>query len=68
MGLTVALVGDASGYLDAITGEGIGLALSEGLAAGDALAAGGRATAATLAPYARAHRRTRSTGARLVSG
>ena len=58
------LVGDAAGYVDAITGEGIGAALRQGLAAGDALAAAltaaGRRrplplTAAALAGYARAH-------------
>lgn len=59
------LVGDASGYIDAITGEGIGAALRHGLAAGDtlaaALAAAGRKRSAplpasALEPYARAHR------------
>jgi flavin-dependent dehydrogenase len=56
------LVGDAAGYVDAITGEGIGAALRQGLAAGNTLAlaltsAPRRApiTAAVLAPYARAH-------------
>ncbi|HXU71333.1 MAG TPA: NAD(P)/FAD-dependent oxidoreductase [Polyangia bacterium] len=58
------LVGDAAGYVDAITGEGIGAALRQGLAAGDALAAAiavvGRRPpaplpAAALAGYARAH-------------
>ena len=58
------LVGDAAGYVDAITGEGVGAALRQGLAAGDAIgkaiAAAGRRTrapldAAALAPYARAH-------------
>jgi flavin-dependent dehydrogenase len=36
----VLLVGDASGYLDALTGEGIGAALSEATALADSLAAG----------------------------
>jgi flavin-dependent dehydrogenase len=33
------LCGDAAGYLDAITGEGVGLALRTGMAAGEAVAA-----------------------------
>jgi menaquinone-9 beta-reductase len=37
---TVALVGDASGAVDAITGEGLGLAFRQGLALADALVAG----------------------------
>jgi flavin-dependent dehydrogenase len=58
------LVGDAAGYVDAITGEGIGAALRQGLAAADtlatALAAGGErqpgsVSAAALGSYARAH-------------
>jgi menaquinone-9 beta-reductase len=58
------LVGDAAGYIDAITGEGMGAALRQGLAAGDVLAhafaVAGRAhraplPAAALEPYARAH-------------
>jgi flavin-dependent dehydrogenase len=36
----VALVGDASGSVDAITGEGLGLAFRQALALADALAAG----------------------------
>lgn len=36
----VALVGDASGYLDALTGEGISLAAGQALALADCLAAG----------------------------
>ncbi|MDY7091417.1 MAG: NAD(P)/FAD-dependent oxidoreductase [Acidobacteriota bacterium] len=47
----LALVGDASGYLDAITGEGLALAFHQAAALVDALAAG------NLRPYARAHRR-----------
>jgi flavin-dependent dehydrogenase len=47
----LALVGDASGYLDAITGEGLALAFHQAAALVDALAAG------DLRPYARAHRR-----------
>lgn len=47
----VALVGDASGYVDAITGEGIAVALHQAAALAAALAAG------DLAAYARAHRR-----------
>ena len=58
------LVGDAAGYVDAITGEGIGAALRQGIAAGDTIAnaftAAGRKSraplaAAALAPYADAH-------------
>jgi len=47
----VALVGDAAGYLDAITGEGLAVTLHESAALVAALAAG------DLAPYAAAHRR-----------
>ena len=46
----VALVGDASGSVDAITGEGLCQAFQQSAALADALAAG------DLAPYARAHR------------
>ena len=49
----VALVGDAAGYLDALTGEGLGLALQQSAALADALAAG------DLRPYARACRSLR---------
>ena len=49
----VALVGDAAGYLDALTGEGLSLGFREALALAPALAAG------ELAPYARAARRLR---------
>jgi flavin-dependent dehydrogenase len=44
------LCGDAAGYVDAITGEGVGLALQQGLAAADAMALG------DLPRYAEAHR------------
>jgi len=47
------LVGDASGSVDAITGEGISLAFRQALALADALAAG------DLAAYQAAHRRMR---------
>ena len=47
----LALVGDASGYVDAITGEGLSLAFHQADALARALAAG------DLAPYAAAHRR-----------
>jgi flavin-dependent dehydrogenase len=47
----VALVGDAAGYLDAITGEGLAVALHESAALVAALAAG------DLAGYPAAHRR-----------
>jgi flavin-dependent dehydrogenase len=58
------LVGDAAGYVDAITGEGIGAALRQGIAAADTLAtalagsprrAQGSVSAAALDSYARAH-------------
>jgi flavin-dependent dehydrogenase len=47
----VALVGDASGYLDAITGEGLAVAFHQAAALVSALSAG------DLARYAAAHRR-----------
>ncbi|HYG63546.1 MAG TPA: NAD(P)/FAD-dependent oxidoreductase [Thermoanaerobaculia bacterium] len=47
----VALVGDAAGYLDAITGEGLAVALHQSAALAEALRAG------DLALYAAAHRR-----------
>ncbi|HEV8582308.1 MAG TPA: NAD(P)/FAD-dependent oxidoreductase [Thermoanaerobaculia bacterium] len=47
----VALVGDAAGYLDAITGEGLAVALHESAALVDAIVAG------DLGRYAAAHRR-----------
>lgn len=47
----VALVGDAAGYVDALTGEGLALAFGQALRLGPALAAG------DLAGYARAARR-----------
>jgi len=43
----VALVGDAAGYVDALTGEGLAIAFEEAVALGPALAAG------DLAAYAR---------------
>ena len=52
----VLLAGDAAGYVDAITGEGVGLALESGIAAGEVLAAAlPDADARALAPYARLH-------------
>lgn len=56
----VALVGDAAGYVDAITGEGLGVAFLEAEALGSALAAG------DLAAYARASRRIRRRPERLA--
>jgi flavin-dependent dehydrogenase len=47
----VALVGDAAGYLDAITGEGLAVALHESAALAEAVVAG------DLGLYAAAHRR-----------
>lgn len=46
----VALIGDASGSVDAITGEGLGLCFRQALALGEALRSG------DLAPYQQAHR------------
>lgn len=48
---SVALIGDASGSVDAITGEGLGLAFRQALALADALAAG------NLDLYEAAHQR-----------
>jgi flavin-dependent dehydrogenase len=50
---SVALIGDASGAVDAITGEGLALAFRQACILGPALAAG------SLAPYETAHRRLR---------
>jgi flavin-dependent dehydrogenase len=50
-GERVALIGDASGSVDAVTGEGICLAFQQALHLADALAAG------DLSPYAAGHRR-----------
>lgn len=47
----LALIGDASGSVDAVTGLGLSLAFQQALALADAMAAG------DLAPYAAAHRR-----------
>lgn len=58
LGGRIALVGDAAGYVDALTGEGLTLGFEGALALGDALAAG------DLAPYARRHARL----ARLPNG
>ncbi|MGB0678315.1 MAG: NAD(P)/FAD-dependent oxidoreductase [Polyangiales bacterium] len=46
----IALVGDAAGYVDAITGEGVHLALQQAVALAPLLAAG------DIRPYARRHR------------
>jgi flavin-dependent dehydrogenase len=53
VGENLALVGDASGYLDAITGEGLALAFHQAFALVAAL------TANDLSEYARSHRRVR---------
>jgi flavin-dependent dehydrogenase len=47
----IALIGDASGTVDAVTGEGLGLAFRQAVALADALCAG------NLAQYESAHRR-----------
>jgi flavin-dependent dehydrogenase len=50
----IALIGDASGTVDAVTGEGLALAFRQAVALADALAAG------DLAQYESAHRRIAS--------
>lgn len=47
----VALIGDASGMVDAITGQGVGLAISQAMALADCLRSG------NLESYEREHRR-----------
>jgi menaquinone-9 beta-reductase len=47
---SIALVGDASGSVDALTGEGLALSFRQALALADAIESGG------LAPYRKAHR------------
>ena len=58
----VLLVGDASGYLDALTGEGIGVGLAQAEALAACLAAG------RPAAYERAWRRVSSPAWRLTAG
>ena len=58
----VLLVGDASGYLDALTGEGIGVGLAQAEALADCLAAG------RPADYERAWRRASGPAWRLTAG
>jgi flavin-dependent dehydrogenase len=58
----VLLVGDASGYLDALTGEGIGVGLAQAEVLADCLAAG------RPADYERAWRRVSRPAWRLTSG
>lgn len=58
----IALAGDAAGYLDAITGEGLSLAFEEAEALAESTAAqlrrpGGCLTRSQLAPYRRSYRR-----------
>lgn len=59
----IALVGDASGYLDACTGEGISSAMAHAQALAPVVkqalhnASDGMLTRAALAPYAQAHQR-----------
>jgi menaquinone-9 beta-reductase len=48
---SVALIGDASGSADAITGEGLAISFRQAIALADAIHSG------SLAPYRRAHRR-----------
>jgi len=56
----VALIGDAAGGIDAVTGEGLALAFRQAVALGDALAAG------DLAAYAAAHRKIVATAHRMA--
>jgi flavin-dependent dehydrogenase len=58
----VLLVGDASGYLDALTGEGIGVALAQAAALADCIAAG------RAGDYERAWRRASRKSWLLTSG
>jgi flavin-dependent dehydrogenase len=58
----VLLVGDASGYVDALTGEGIGVALAQAAALADCVAAG------RAADYERAWRRVSRPSRILTSG
>jgi 2-polyprenyl-6-methoxyphenol hydroxylase-like FAD-dependent oxidoreductase len=58
----VLLVGDASGYLDALTGEGIGVALAQAAALASCLSAG------RPADYERAWRRASDPAWRLTAG
>jgi flavin-dependent dehydrogenase len=58
----VLLVGDASGYLDALTGEGIGVGLAQAEALADCLAAG------RPADYERAWRRVSGPAWRFTAG
>ncbi len=55
----VALIGDASGTVDAITGEGIGLAFSQAVALAECLVSGNASgnVSGDLAQYEREHRR-----------
>ncbi|MDT8369353.1 MAG: NAD(P)/FAD-dependent oxidoreductase, partial [Longimicrobiales bacterium] len=57
------LIGDAAGYYDPVTGEGIGRALASARLAVDALLAGG--SEAALVTYAARLRRSRAGGVRL---
>ena len=58
----VLLVGDASGYLDALTGEGVGVALAQAAALADCIAAG------RAGDYERAWRRASRKSWLLTSG
>lgn len=52
-------MGDASGYLDAITGEGLSLAFHQAFALVETIGAIDAGRAGDLAPYERTHRRLR---------
>lgn len=64
----LALLGDAAGYVDAITGEGLSLAFDAAQALAENLPSAARQgfTAASLSPYARATERSFRTYARLA--
>ncbi|MEZ4237676.1 MAG: NAD(P)/FAD-dependent oxidoreductase [Myxococcota bacterium] len=66
----VVLVGDAAGFLDGITGEGMSTSLASAALAAEvvsgALKAGSRCDAAALAPYAEAHAALVRDGRRLT--
>jgi len=62
----IALVGDAGGYLDAITGEGLSLAFHQADALVRAIVECERHASADLSAYARAHRRIRRTPEALI--
>jgi 2-polyprenyl-6-methoxyphenol hydroxylase-like FAD-dependent oxidoreductase len=63
----LALVGDAGGYIDALTGEGVGLAVTQALALERAVVPFLRSRARSLVPRALLERFVRDADARTVS-